>query len=58
MLAHIPAGAEGTKGRGLFLLRKTIPSHNSDSYEILRVKDKFAVKPMASSEIECDETEV
>lgn len=58
VLARMPGGASGTKGLGLFLLRKSKPENNFDTYEILRLKDKLGVKSMASGEINFNGTVV
>ncbi|GAC1327055.1 MAG: acyl-CoA dehydrogenase family protein [Beijerinckiaceae bacterium] len=53
-----PAGStHGTRGLGLFLLPRVLPDGTSNSYRIVRLKDKLGTRSMASGEVVFDGAE-
>jgi acyl-CoA dehydrogenase len=51
VLARRQGAPDGIKGISLFLLPKTLPDGARNSYRIVRLKDKFGTRSMASGEI-------
>ena len=69
VLARMPSKQVGTKGLGLFLLRRSdagvdagvdadVDAGAENNYEIIRLKDKLGVRSMASGEIDFKGTSV
>ena len=69
VLARMPSKQVGTKGLGLFLLRRSdagvdagvdadVDADAENNYEIIRLKDKLGVRSMASGEIDFKGTSV
>ncbi len=54
VLARIDGAPPGMKGVSLFLLPRTRPDGSTNSYRILRLKDKLGTRSMASGEIRFD----
>jgi acyl-CoA dehydrogenase len=51
VLAHVEGAPDGMKGLGLFLMPRILPDGSSNSYRIIRLKDKLGTRSMASGEI-------
>ena len=51
VLARPEGAPAGTAGLGLFLMPRTLPSGEANSYRIVRLKDKLGTRAMASGEI-------
>lgn len=51
VLARIEGAPEGLKGVSLFLLPRRLPDGGTNSYRIIRLKDKLGTRSMASGEI-------
>ena len=56
-LARMPAGPDGTKGLGLFLVLRKNPPKNERTIVIHRLKDKLGVRSMATGEVTFQGTE-
>lgn len=56
-LARMPAGPEGTKGLGLFLVLRKKPEGNARTIRIHRIKDKLGVRSMPTGEVTFERTE-
>ncbi|MDX2202774.1 MAG: acyl-CoA dehydrogenase family protein [Hyphomicrobiaceae bacterium] len=51
VLARPDGAPEGTRGLGLFLMPRVLPSGEPNSYRIIRLKEKLGTRAMASGEI-------
>ncbi len=51
VLARTEGAPAGMKGVSLFLLPRTLPNGSTNSYRIIRLKDKMGTRSMASGEI-------
>ncbi|MDF1722171.1 MAG: acyl-CoA dehydrogenase family protein [Minwuia sp.] len=54
LLARPEGRGAGTRGLGLFVMPKTLPNGERNSYRIMRLKDKLGTNSMASGEIVMD----
>ena len=54
VLAHVDGDPAGMKGISLFLLPRTLDDGSTNSYRIIRLKDKLGTRSMASGEIRLD----
>jgi alkylation response protein AidB-like acyl-CoA dehydrogenase len=54
LLARPEGAGPGTKGLGLFVVRKILPDGTPNHYRIVRLKDKLGTRSMASGEILLD----
>ncbi|HZY14354.1 MAG TPA: acyl-CoA dehydrogenase family protein [Beijerinckiaceae bacterium] len=51
VLARPQGATDGTRGLGLFLLPRVLPDGTTNSYRILRLKEKLGTRSMASGEV-------
>lgn len=54
VLAHVEGDPAGMKGISLFLLPRTLDDGSTNSYRIIRLKEKMGTRSMASGEIRLD----